>query len=294
MRAAPFRTRESGLSPSRLRGADLAAPFYGTRVATPAAPTGLEVAQAFALRLPSRAFYCGPTAAGLHGIRLPVGFPIIPLHVGVRAGDRRVDAARIRPHQLKLTDDLRLVHGLRVTSPERTWVDLATHLTLGQLVAAGDTLLWWRHPLTTRSRLEEFVSGCPARHGAARLRIALPLLHARADSAPESELRVAILAAGLPAPEVNVPISDSRGRSIASTDLSWPKYRVALEYEGDHHRTEKGQWTEDIRRINELQRAAWTTIRASAPDYRDPRRLITMLRRMLTDAGWDGVPITHW
>lgn len=294
LRDRPFRTRDSGLSVARLRGSDLAAPFYGTRVATSAPPTILELCQALALRLPDRAFYCGPTAAALHGIRLPVQSPDKPLHVGVRSGERRVEALDIRAHQVTLTDRLQVVEGVRVTSPERTWVDLAAMLDLGQLVAAGDSLIWWRHPLTTRDRLDGFVSGCPARHGVGRARIALTLLQSRSDSAPESELRIAILAAGLPEPAVNEPIRDSRGRALARTDLSWPEYRVALEYEGDHHRTEKGQWNEDIRRANELQRAGWIAIRASAPDYRDPRRVITLLRRVLTDAGWDGVPITHW
>lgn len=291
----PFLAREAALGRGRLRGPDLTAPFAGTRDLAAAEASLLRLCRAFALRMPPRAFYCGPTAAGLLGIPLPPWWPPLPLHVGVRAGERRVVAAGIRAHHLTACrDELGSLGGLRMTSPERTWCDLAAALTLPQLVGAGDFLLWRRGPLTSLPRLETAVAQFPGRRGTRMLRTALPLLSGRSDSPPESEIRVAILAAGLPAPEVNAPVYTSRGLFVAQPDLTWPAYRVALEYEGDHHRTDPAQWNEDIRRINALQLIDWIAIRASSPDYRDPSQLIHKLRTALRAGGWNGSPLRHW
>ena len=291
----PFLARESALARGRLRGPDLATPFAGTRDLASAETTLLRLCHAFELRMPSRAFYCGPTAAALLRIPLPPWWPVLPLNVGVRTGERRVDAAGVRARHLTLDpDDVALLGGLRMTSPERTWCDLAGALTVAQLTGAGDFLLWRRRPLSSIAQLSEAVERYPGRRGIRNLRAALPLLCERADSAPESEIRIAILAAGLPAPDVNEPVYDSHGVFVAQPDLTWRSYRVALEYEGDHHRTDREQWNEDIRRINALQLIDWVAIRASSPDYRRPGALLVKLRTALMAGGWDGRPIRHW
>lgn len=248
------------------------------------------------LRLPWYAFFCRETAAELRGIPLPMRVVrSADLHVGVRAGRRRVDARGIEAHHLTLVDgDVVIWKGIRMTSVARTWIDLAAVLTLSELVAAGDAVLWRKHPLSTRARLRYAVDAYSGRRGVADLRRALPLLTDRADSPPESELRVAILEAGLPAPEINAPVSSPDGAFVAQPDLSWRRYRTALEYEGDHHRVDRSQWFEDIRRINELQKIRWAGIRASASDYRDPRNLIEQLTASLFNGGWDGRRIRHW
>ena len=69
---------------------------------------------------------------------------------------------------------------------------------------------------------------------------------------------------------------------------------MALEYEGDHHRRDRTQWNEDIRRINALQLINWVAIRATSPDYRDPAELIHKLRIALMAGGWDGRRTRQW
>ncbi|GAB3137858.1 hypothetical protein [Marisediminicola antarctica] len=291
----PFLARDAMLARGRLRGRDLTAPFAGTRDLAEAEASLLRLCRAFALRMPPRSFFCGPTAAGLMQIPLPVGQPWLPLHIGVRAGERRIEAAGIHAHHLTLRDgDLTLSAGLALTSPERTWCDLAGSLTLPQLVSAGDFLLWRRKPTTSLVRLETAVAQFPGRRGPRMLRLALPLISDRSDSPPESEIRIAILQAGLPAPDVNEPVRNALGQFVARPDLSWRRFRVALEYEGDHHRRDRIQWAEDIRRINALQLINWIAIRAHSPDYRDPAELIHKLRTALMAGGWDGNPIRHW
>jgi len=232
--------------------------------------------------MPERAFYFGRTAAEI------LGMPVRPrrdevLHIAVRAGARRIDAMGVRSHHVSIREEDVIEHrGLPVTSFERSWCDIAAlGGSLSELVAAGDALLQHARPVSTRASLEGAVARHGGRRGARVLRRALQLVTDRSDSAPESELRVAIIEAGLPMPRINEPIRDERGRPLATPDLSWPAQLVVVEYEGDHHRTDRAQWHRDLERFGLLQELGWRVLRASAADYRDPRPLLRRLTRLL-------------
>ena len=260
----------------------LAAPYWGIRsYADPGVDT-IARASLFADRMPPRAFYFGRTAAALQQLPLPARYSAeTTLHVGVRAGERRVEVLQISPHHVRLPDsDLLAWEQTRVTSPTRTWCDLAASLTLAELVAVGDRLLWRTRPLTTAPTLTAQLDRYEGRRGIRLLRSAIGLLSDAADSAPESELRVAIIQAGFPAPLVGEEVFLSRGGSV-HPDLSWPRFRVAIDYEGDHHRTERDQWRHDIRRFSNLEEDRWRTYRATGDDYRSPHRLLGWLGRTL-------------
>lgn len=178
--------------------------------------------------------------------------------------------------------DLGSVQGLPLTSPARTWCDLAASgLRRPELIAAGDRLLWRRDPLASDRDIRSALARYEGRRGSRLLRDALPMLTSRSDSAPESELRTAIIDADLPRPEVNAEIVDARGRFLAQPDLVWRAAKVALEYEGDHHRTDRDQWHRDLERFSRLQENGWIVLRASAADYRDSSALIARLERLL-------------
>jgi hypothetical protein len=222
----------------------------------------------------------------LHGIPLPPPLSRkLPLHVGVVAGHRRIDPQRIVAHHVRIRDtDVVALNGLRVTSPSRTWCDLAASgdLNLAQLVAAGDRIRWRRAPLANQAELELAVSRYEGRRGIRLMRLTLPLLSDRADSPPESEIRMAIWARGLPMPLINCPIRDARGVLIATPDFSWPDHKVLLEYEGDHHRVDAHQWHHDVERFGRTQEIGWISLRATAQDYRNPNPLLTRLERVLS------------
>lgn len=277
--------RRLGVTPSQLRSRRLVHPFWGIRAESDRA--GRDLILAFGPRMPPRAFFYGTTAALLHGLPLPSRLTrnVLPLHVGVAAGERRVDARDIAAHHVTIGQaDLGLIAGLRVTSVERTWCDLATAgLTLGELVAAGDAALWRHGPKTELRLIRAATARYAGRRGARLIRDALPLLTDRSDSPPESELRVAFIGAGLPAPLANHPIHH-RGTLIATPDLSWPELHVLVEYEGEHHRTDARQWAYDIERYAQLAELGWTVIRATAADYRDPSSLIARVGRALAAA----------
>jgi very-short-patch-repair endonuclease len=105
------------------------------------------------------------------------------------------------------------------------------------------------------------------------------LLNDRSDSPAESALRVSIVTAGFAVPEVNADVRV--GARVLHLDLSWPARLVAIEYEGDHHRTDRDQWRHDIRRFSDLQDAGWSVYRATADDLRDSGRLLVWLSRRI-------------
>ena len=71
-------------------------------------------------------------------------------------------------------------------------------------------------------------------------------------------------------------------------DLVFERYRIAVDYEGDHHRTDPITWQKDIARVPRLQAIGWHHIRASAADKRDSRELIERVRGLLLQRGWNG------
>jgi hypothetical protein len=130
--------------------------------------------------------------------------------------------------------------------------------------------------------------GFVGRIGLARLTEALPFLSDRSDSPPESAIRYRIAGAGLPTPVVNENLYDAEGRFLAKPDLAFPEYFMAVDYEGDHHRTDPVQWRKDLGRVPRLEDAGWHSTRVSAEDLRDSSELIARLIRLLRARGWTG------
>lgn len=71
--------------------------------------------------------------------------------------------------------DADVVHGSSVvsTSPERTWCDLATVLSLDELIIAGDFVLKRRAPLSSVAKLQAAVARMSGRRGVLKAREAL-------------------------------------------------------------------------------------------------------------------------
>jgi hypothetical protein len=298
LQGRPFSTSEArahGVPAGRLHASDLTTPFSGIRMPAPAADQWhdpftahrdltRQLCQAYALRMPPEAFYCGPTAALLHGIPIPMSPSTLPsLHVGIPKDVRAVHIVGVSGHSYDVRpDDIVTRDASRLTSVERTWCDLARRLPLGDLVAAGDWLIFRRSPRTSQARLVEAVARYSRQRGVKKLRLAATLLNEGAESPRESRLRVEIVLAGLPVPEVNVELFDARGLFLARADLLFREYKLILEYEGLQHLTDPGQWRRDIDRTHALEDEGWRIIRVTAEDLRDPRRLLERIRRHIS------------
>ncbi|WP_372696952.1 hypothetical protein [Arthrobacter sp. JSM 101049] len=165
------------------------------------------------------------------------------------------------------------VDGVRLTTPARTWGDLAgMGLTMQELVTAGDSLLQrsdgpprpsgvlGHNPLATLDDLREMLDRRRDVPGIPAVRRALVKVRPGVDSAPESILRQLIVAAGYPEPLVNLPVRLPDGRLIVP-DLQFREYRIAIQYEGKHHNS-VDQIGKDIGRDFAFISIGWITVKA--------------------------------
>ncbi len=231
------------------RGVWLPAPAAGERAVRLAALLGA---------LPAGTVLSGRTAAALHGMWLPPGPDVDVTVPAAAAGPEQTTGPRrrgVRTHRRELpADEVGDLDGLPVTTPARTWYDLAGELTFGDLVAAGDSALG--AGLVSGPELAAGLARRRGRRGTARARRALPLLDAASRSRPESHLRVLLVTAGLPRPAVNVPVYDARGQWLAVPDLSYGAARLAIEYQGADH-ADVDRMRKDAARDMDLRRAGW-------------------------------------
>src|SRR5699024_5518105 len=134
------------------------------------------------------------------------------------------------------------VQGYPVVSPVRAWTELASLLMASELVVAGDALLRRNAPLSDIERMRAAVDRLAGRRRTPALRRALERVRPRTDSPKETELRLAIVDAGLPEPQVNVPVLRRDGAFIGFGDLGYPTYKILIEYDGHQHRVDPSQY----------------------------------------------------
>jgi very-short-patch-repair endonuclease len=203
------------------------------------------------------------------------------VHVTVPEGSRAESRIDRRLYRLALAEtDVVRRGALPVTSPVRTWRDLAGVLTPPALLAVSDQLV---NGLASRHDLADELLRRPSGRGCARARRALPLADPRAESPMESVVRWLIHEAGLPAPELQFGVRDGVGAFIARADLAWPDRRVIVEFDGDVHR-QRDVFVKDLRRQNRLVAAGWTVLRFTSADVLGrPEEVLAEIRRAL---GW--------
>lgn len=270
--------RALGVNDGRLRGPDLTRPHHGVRSPLPL-DTLEQRCRAFMVRMPEAGFFSSATAAAIMGLPLPPALATPPLHVAVPAPTRALKARGIVGHKVQLMGgDVRQWHGLPVSSPERAFCEIAALLSLGDLVAVGDHLIHWRSPLSTLDELVDAADRYPGQRGRGRLLQALAMLDERAESPQESRLRVILVRAGITGYTCNHEVSvDGRRFRI---DLAFSALKVAIEYQGDYHRS-PDQWRRDMTRRSILASHGWIVIELNADDLHNPRELAARVRRVL-------------
>jgi very-short-patch-repair endonuclease len=104
------------------------------------------------------------------------------------------------------------------------------------------------------------------RRGIRRARTALDLVDAGAESPRETWLRLLLIRAGFPRPQTQIPVYDRYGQLVAVLDMGWQNIKVAVEYDGDHHRTDRRTFNKDIRRAETVAGLGWINVRVTAED----------------------------
>ncbi|MDR7273758.1 DUF559 domain-containing protein [Catenuloplanes atrovinosus] len=235
---------------------------------------------AAALTLPAGGVISGPSAVFLWGAGSPPRGSAVTVTIPPSCSLRVQRGLKVSRGKL-LPEDLDSISGLPVTSPGRTAFDAGRLPDRRRAIMALDALLHRR--LVT---IEQLTALATARHGwrgvalfTTRLAEAEPLT----ESPMETLLRLLITDAGLPRPVAQHKILISRGAAPLRVDLAYPTLRIAIEYEGDHHR-QRSVFRHDIARQRRLEEAGWLVLRFTADDVlRTPadtiRAITAALRR---------------
>lgn len=240
--------------------------------------------------LPRDSAVAGRTAARLHGLWLPAaeatevpeiivrGTSEIPRnHARSGRPEMRIRRRRLRP------DCIIHVDGVPVTALSTTWLHLAEHLVLADLVAAGDSAL---RSGALAADLADVVMRSRRQRGVSLARAALPLLDARSRSRPESWLRVGLVTRGLRPSGVNTPVHDEHGQWLGEPDLSYDDVRLALEYNGRCH-ADLDRMRKDItREVDFAERGRWYTLTLGPAEvFRRMDRVAMLVRDLREERG---------
>jgi len=172
---------------------------------------------------------------------------------------------------------------LRLPAQGEVLRQLGTVLRPWDLVAVVEAMIGpqARFPGQTLDALRAVLASSPGRAGSPAARRALGTALPEVRSPGEMVMRLVIEAVGLPRPVPNLRVTDPRDRSVRYIDLAWEEVRLGLEYDGDGHRTTKGQWRRDEERRDQLAGLGWTLVRANGDDLRRPERILLRIRDAL-------------
>lgn len=220
-----------------------------------------------------RGVVAGFAAAALYGSKWADDAPVVDL-----IHDNRRSPLGLRTHRDRIEqDEIELVAGMPVTSPVRTALDIGCWYPLMTAVAAIDALA--RVTEIKAVDIELLARRYLGRRGVARARQAVGLFDSGAQSPKESWLRVVLIQAGLPRPQTQIPVLNEFGTAIAYLDMGWEELKVAVEYDGEQHRTDRNQYTWDLRRLETLERLGWIVVRVVAGDR--PAEIVSRVRGAL-------------
>ena len=227
------------------------------------------------------------SAARRHGL-------LVPTSAGTDVRVTSVDqwrtgrGYRVARAALPEPDAVPWVDRFATTSVPRTLVDCAREWSLLDAVIALDAALHGRRIL--RSDLLLAVHAARHRTGASRAARAVGLSDGRAESPLETEGRLALLAAGLPRPELQVDLHDARG-FVARVDAWYEEAAVAIEFDGQvKYRDPYGGRTphevlwEEKRREDHVRRLDVRVLRLAKADLGTawPRAVAVLTRLLAT------------
>lgn len=224
-----------------------------------------------------QAIITGVAASALHGaewvdadvpIELRMSFPRPPRGIVAR-------------NETLYDDEVTRVAGLPVTTPARTAFDLGRFQPRGKALARLDALM-----RATPFSIEDVLLLAKRHHGARgvrQLRELLPLVDGGSESPKETWLRLLLIDAGFPKPTTQIPEYDEWGL-IGFLDMGWEDFKVAAEYDGDQHQSNRKQYVKDRRRIPRFERKGWIVTRAIREDYEAD--IIAGVDDALRSRGW--------
>ncbi|MDQ2758299.1 MAG: hypothetical protein M3Y71_17395 [Actinomycetota bacterium] len=261
-----------GLTRRELESVQFVRVFHGVYVSRAVTRTLLVRTRAALLVAPRSAVVSHHTAAQLYGGYVPASSSI---HLSMKA-PLNCKQAGIRPHRVQRPPTAAAWRGVPITSPERTFCDLGGALDLVELVVLGDRLV--RRGRTTPERLRAAADSWDGSH-ARVLRRAAGLVRVGVDSRPETQLRMLMVLAGLPEPEVDIRFDNPQtGDLERRLDTGYRDLRLGIEYDGAQHREDEEVYEADITRHEEIrEKRRWRLMRVTRKGVYDVP-LATLLR----------------
>jgi very-short-patch-repair endonuclease len=232
--------------------------------------------RAAALVAPPEAVLTGNSAATVHGFDLALDDDPVEFVVPERSRFVCQRGMHIRRTVIRGIDSTPW-HDIGLATPLRTTLDILTNTrlrrSLPRTVGLLDALL--HGGFVTRVGVEAYLRR-RRDHGIVRARRALALCDERAESIPESELRVWLNLAGLkPTPQWEVR---TEGCLLGRLDLAFESEKVAVEYDGEWHR-EGSQPEFDARRRAAIQAEGWVFVVITKDElYGDPKGTVARVQ----------------
>lgn len=237
------------------------------------------------------------TAAALWGIVDEV--PAAPFHLTTPPQESRIKRpGLVTSHRIRVpTADRAELDGLPITSPARTWVDVALDSSVLEALVLADRCRrrgrgeFGEVPraLASGAELENALARRGRARGVRNARPALQLSRDGVDSPQETRLRYVMSQAGLPEPEVNAWICNEYGQRVVQPDLSVRQYRLAIQYEGWEFHTAADQMAKDIHRQELTEALGWMEVRITREHMRNQgHRAVEKIIRALRRQGWPG------
>lgn len=258
---APFTTaqaRECGVSRRTfelmLRTGMIRCELRGVHAAAQAPNDPLMRAAALRLVLPPDAVVVDRTAAWLHGVdalrRSAVHAPP-PLDV-IHTTDTRMKRPGVDGSRRGLVpDDLTLVQGIPVTTRLRTALDCGRLLWRYDALAVIDGIVRLG---TDQEQMVRQLARFKGYRGVIQLRYLVSIADGRAESGPESALRLHWYDAGLGRPECQWWVYDDDGTALYRIDIADPATLYGAEYDGEEHHTEDADIEYDLGRREWLEK----------------------------------------
>ena len=159
------------------------------------------------------------------------------------------------------------VRGMAVTSVSRTAFDLARRGPRGRALERLDSLA-----RATQFAADEVLAVQklhPKVRGRRRVPGLLELVDTGAQSPKETWLRLLLTDAGFPRPQTQIPVLAPDGYPRYFLDMGWPEFMVAVEYDGEQHRTDTTQYRNDVLRSEYVDSLGWRRVRVLAGHRRD-------------------------
>ena len=183
--------------------------------------------------------------------------------------DRRspVPWVRLFRRQTLLSNDVRTKHGVRVTSPEQTLLDLCAITSMDSAEEALEEAM--RRGWTTLHRLRAKAEGAGKHHskGALQLRCLLDLREnvPPTESVMETRFVRFVRHSRLPIPGRQHGLY-SEDRFIARFDFAYVGQRVAIEVDGYRHHSGRRDWAHDRARSSAVAALGWRVIHVTRED----------------------------